>query len=124
MKPKKLIASLLLAALSMFVIRATAQQSEHQQGQSPDNSQSPMSSGGMMSPDMMAQHQKMMTQHQEMGKLIDQVVKSFSALENEKDPSLLKKKLAEHGALLKELHSKFQQNSGMMDMGQMSEHSK
>ena len=70
---------------------------------------------------MPTQHEQMMSQHEEMGKLIDQLVKSFSALENEKDPALLKKDLAEHGALLKELQSKFQHNSGMT--GQMSQHS-
>jgi hypothetical protein len=110
MKSQTMIVTLLLATLFLFAFRATAQQSEDHQG-------------GMMSRDMMAQHQKMMTQHQEMGSLIDQLLKSFSALENEKDPVLLKKELAEHAALLKELQSKFQQNSAMMEMGQMGEHS-
>ena len=110
MKSKMVIVTLLFAALSLFSFRAIAQQSEpHQEG--------------MMSKDMMAQHHKMMTQHQEMGNLIDQLLKSFSVLENEKDPVLLKKELAEHAALLKELQTKFQQNSAMMEMGQMSEHS-
>ncbi len=67
------------------------------------------------------QMQQMMTQHQEMGKLIDQLTKDFAALENEKDPVLLKKKLAAERALLKQLQSKFQQNSEMM--GHMTEHS-
>src|ERR1019366_7677604 len=110
MKSKTMIVTLALAASSLFAFRLIAQQSEHHQG-------------GMMSQDMMTQHQKMMTQHEEMGNLIDQLLKSFSALEHEKDPVLLKKELAEHAALLKELQSKFQQNSAMMEMGQMSEHS-
>jgi hypothetical protein len=111
MKSKTLIASLVIAALSLFVIRVAAQHSEHQQGD-------------MMSPDMMTQHQQMMSQHQELAKLVDQLNQSFAALENEKDPTLLRKKLAEHGALLKQLHNKFQQSSGMMDMmGQMMHHS-
>jgi len=109
MKSRTIIVTLLLAAFSLLGFRAAAQQSEHQ--------------GSMMSPDMMTQHQKMMTQHQEMGNLIDQLLKSFSALENEKDPVLLKTKLAEHAALLKNLQSTFQQNSAMMGMGQMDEHS-
>jgi len=54
MKSRTLIASLFIAALSLFVIRATAQHSEHSQG-------------GMMSRDRMTQHQQMMSQHQEMG---------------------------------------------------------
>ena len=105
-----MIVTLLFATLSLFSSRAAAQHSEpHQED--------------MISQDMMDQHQKMMTQHQEMENLIDQLIKSFSVLENEKDPALLKKELAEHAALLKELQSKFQQSSAMMGMGQMSEHS-
>ena len=110
---------LLLPALWLFAIQAPAQHSEHHPAQSQDNPESSMS-GGMLSPDMMAQHQQMMTQHEEMGELIDRLVKSFSALQNEKDPTRVKKDLAEHGALLKELQNKFQQNSGMM--GQASRH--
>ena len=111
MKSKTLIASLFIAALPLFVFRVAAQHSEHPQG-------------GMTSPDMMPQHEQMMSQHQETAKVIDQLVNSFSALENEKDPAVLKTKLAEHGALLKQLQSKFQESSGMMDMmGQMMHHS-
>jgi hypothetical protein len=68
------------------------------------------------------QMQQMMTQHQEIEKLIDQLVKDFAALENEKDPAVLKKKLAEDSALLKRLQTSF--HSGMMGMmGQMTAHS-
>jgi hypothetical protein len=110
MKLKTMIVTLILAASSLFAFRVTSQQSEHHQG-------------GMMSQDMVTQHQNMMSQHREMGTLIDQLLKSVAALENEKDPVLLKKELAEHAALLKELQSKFQQNSAMMGKGQMDEHS-
>ena len=111
MKSKTLIASLVIAAFSLLVIRVAAQHSEHSQG-------------GMTSPDIMPQHEQMMSQHQELGKMIDQLNKNFSTLENEKDPAVLKPKLAEHGALLKQLQSKFQESSGMMDMmGQMMHHS-
>jgi hypothetical protein len=71
---------------------------------------------------MMAQHQKMMSEHQEIGKLINQLAKDFSALESENDPALLKKKLAENNATLKKLQSKFQAASGTM-MGQTMDHS-
>ena len=111
MKSKTLIASLFIAALPLFVFRVAAQHSEHPQG-------------SMMSPDMMPQHQQMMSQHQELGGLIDQLSRSFAELENEKDSAVLKSKLAEHGALLKQLQSKFHESSGMMDMmGQMMHHS-
>jgi hypothetical protein len=110
MKSRAMIVMLLLATLSLLSSRAMAQQPEpHQED--------------MMSKGMMDQHRKMMTQHQEMGDLIDQLIKSSSVLQNEKDSALLKKELAEHAALLKELQSKFQQNSAMVGMGQMSEHS-
>jgi hypothetical protein len=68
------------------------------------------------------QMQQMMAQHQEMEKLIDQLVKDFDTLENQKDPAVLKQKLAEDKALLKQLQTKF--HSGMMGMqGQMTDHS-
>jgi hypothetical protein len=121
MKSPNIIVSLLVAVFSLFPAGAAAQHSGHHPGQS-DNEQ--RKSGGMMSHDMMAQHQKMMTQHQEMGKLLDQLVKNFSALENEKDSVLLRKKVTEYNVLLKQLQSKFQQGSGKMGMmGQMMEHS-
>lgn len=66
------------------------------------------------------QHEQMVSEHEQMGILIDQLVKGFSVLEKEKDPAHLKKELAEHGALLKELQAKYQQNSAIM--GQMSQH--
>jgi hypothetical protein len=126
MKSKIAIASLLLAALPWIIPQVAAQHEERHPRQNSGKSEAPMS-GGMMSPDMMGEHQKMMTQHQEIGKLLDQLVNGFPAMENEKDPSLLKQKLAEHGALLKELQSKFHQNSGMMGkmgmMEQMDRHS-
>jgi hypothetical protein len=65
---------------------------------------------GMMSGDMMTQMPKMMMGQTETGKLVDQLVKSFTAIEAEKDPAALKGKLAEHGALLKELQTKFSPN--------------
>ncbi len=111
MKSKTWVPLLGIAALSLFGIRVAAQQSGHEQS-------------GMMSPDVMAQHQQMMSQHEELRSLIDQLSQSFASLENEKDPAVLKRKLAEHGALLKQLQSKFQQSSEMMDMmGQMMHHS-
>ena len=57
----------------------------------------------------------MMAAHAEAGKLADQLVASFAAIENEKDPAALKEKLAEHGKLLKELQSKLHGQSQMME---------
>ena len=112
MKSTSIVALTLAAALFLFGVPAVAQHEGH-------DSATP---GAAMSPDMMAQHQKMMSQHAEIGKLIEQLVKDFSALENENDPALLKKKLAEDNATLKQLQSKFQAASGMM-AGQTMDHS-
>jgi hypothetical protein len=54
MKSRILVASLFTAALFVSVIGVASQQSEHPQE-------------GMMSPDMMSQHQQMMSRHQGMG---------------------------------------------------------
>src|SRR5712692_7396201 len=43
-----------------------------------------------------------------LAKLVDQLLKSFAAIEAEKDPAPLQQKLAEHGSLLKELQTKGQ----------------
>jgi hypothetical protein len=48
-------------------------------------------------------------QHQQMTKLMDQVSKSAAALEKESDSTVLKKKVAEHAALVKKLDTQFQQ---------------
>jgi hypothetical protein len=98
MKSGAMIAALLLAAWSPFAFRATAQQRDHHQG--------------AMAP----------SQHQEMENLVDQLARSFSALETEKDHALLEKKLAEHSVLLKTLQARFQQNSAMAPKGKTSAH--
>jgi hypothetical protein len=113
-----LIASLLLAALSLFVIGAAAQHSQHQTSQESPEAETQaeaMMPCGMMSEGMMARHQ-------EVEKLVDRLVNSFSALKNERDPERLESQLREHGALLGELQSKAQHHSEMMQG--MSEHMK
>jgi hypothetical protein len=75
-----------------------------------------MMKGGMekgMTPDTMMMS-GMMAQQQETAKLIDQLTTSFAAVEAEKDPTNLKTKLAEHGALLKQLQTKSQESMRMM----------
>lgn len=67
----------------------------------------------------MMMHSQMMKDQNETKALVDQLMKNFAAIEAEKDPTALKSKLAEHGALLKELQTKVQARSQMMD--QMTE---
>jgi hypothetical protein len=58
---------------------------------------------------------QMMSMHADVAKLADQLAKSFASIENEKDPTALKAKLAEHGKLLKELQAKLQGQTQMME---------
>lgn len=58
--------------------------------------------------------------HMQAGKLADELLASFTALENEKDMAALKLKLAAHGALLKQLKTTTEQKCPMMEnMGGM-----
>jgi hypothetical protein len=75
-----------------------------------------MMPGKMMSGGMMSQMPQMMMGQNETSKLVDQLAKSFAAMEAEKDPVALRTKLTEHGALLKELQTKVQAQSHMMEM--------
>jgi hypothetical protein len=68
-----------------------------------------------MTGQMMGQMGQMMTTRAELAKVTDQLVNGFAAIENEKDPAALKQKLAEHGKLLKELQTKLQGQSHMME---------
>jgi hypothetical protein len=60
----------------------------------------------------------MMMGQNDTAKLVDQLTKSFAAIEAEKNPTARKKKLAAFGVLLKELQAKVQAQSHMMDMMQ------
>jgi hypothetical protein len=64
---------------------------------------------------MMGQMGQMMTTRGEIAKLTDQLVNGFAGIENEKDAKVRNEKLAEHGKLLKELQSKLQGQSQMME---------
>lgn len=58
----------------------------------------------------------MMGEHREVADLVAKLSQSFAALQAEKDPAALAKKIAEHGVLLKELEAKIQAHSTMMEM--------
>src|SRR5215471_7698562 len=99
---------LTIVATVLFALGAAAQHDAHPSA--PPSTQAdpvkPAMSGGMM-----AEH-GMMMKHHEAEKLVDDLQKSFAAIQAEKDPAALKVKLAAHGALLNELKAKLQ---GMMD---------
>ena len=112
MKLKAGIVFVSLAALCLLGIAAAAQ---HPQHHPPAKASQAKPKGEMMG-------KGMMSRHQEMKQLVDQLLQSLSALEGEEDPAALKKKLVEHRALLEELQGKLKQCSQMMQ--NMMEHMK
>ena len=56
----------------------------------------------------------MMAHHQEIEKLVNQLTQSLAALENEKDPAVLRSKLAEDRVLLEQFQAKLRQGREMM----------
>ena len=104
-----------VAAAGLLVTGAVAQHEEHHKDQAPPPATSAETAkmGGMMS-----EMPKMMMGQAETSKALDELMKSFAAIESEKDPAILKTKLSEHGALLRELQSKIQAHSHMMEMMQ------
>jgi len=112
----------------LSVTGALAQHEEHHQDQvapPPASAADKTDSGkmgGMMSGEMMSQMMSqmppMMMGQNDISKLVDQLTKSFAAIEAEKNPTTRKKKLAAYGVSLKELQAKVQAQSHMMDMMQ------
>ena len=109
--PGKSVVYLLAPAILLLIATGRAQSSGRPPAQMPDNC--PMYSSTAA--------QQNMPMHQDVTKLIDQVQKSAIALQKETNPVALKKKIADHVALVKELQQKFQQCSEhcnqMMQMG-------
>lgn len=110
---RKMKAYSLVVLLAAFAIGVAAQHSEHHPAQTPAKPEGKAES--MPMGDMMA-HQ------QEMGKLTNQLMESFTALENEKDPSRIKTRQAEHRALLEQLQGKIKERADLMQ--KMAEHMK
>ena len=73
-----------------------------------------MMGGGMMGGSMMGMMGQMQSHHQKMSDLMTKLMASMKAIEDEKDPAALKSKLAEHRALLEEMHTQMMQQGGMM----------
>jgi hypothetical protein len=129
MRHKLLIASLLAAGLSAFVIGGAAQMSQQNpQDQATQSQSKPGTMGGgmmgqsggqdqgMMGGGMMRMMGEMTTHHQQMSTLMNKLMESMSAIQNEKDSEALKSKLAEHQALLNQMHSQMTQQGKVMQM--------
>jgi hypothetical protein len=124
MSYKSVLAMLSLAIVAFFSTLALAQQ---QDSPAPGKS-APMDHGqmgkGQMSHGMMGGQMmmgQMMAQHQEMSELMSKMMQSMTAINSEKDPAKLKALLAEHAALMDQMHAKMMSQGNMMhDMaGQM-----
>jgi hypothetical protein len=138
MKSKVLTSTFLASALLAFGVGAAAQHShDHSQdsAQQAQSAQAQSNSGmtgggmmgqeagqgqGMMSGGMMSQ---MATHHQQMSELMNKLMQSMAAIRSEKDPEVLKSKLAEHQALLDQMHNQMMKQGKNMQMmsGQMKQ---
>jgi hypothetical protein len=104
MSCKSLIGAISSATLALFSAVVFAQQ---QTNPSQDKSGAgPMGRGVMMG--------HMMIQHQEMSQLMNKMMQSMTAINNEKDPAKLKALLAEHAALLDQMRTKMMGRGNMM----------
>jgi hypothetical protein len=138
MKSKVLTSTFLVSALLAFGVGAAAQYSHNysqdsaQQDQTAQAQSNPGMMGGgmmgqgagqghgMMGGDMMSQ---MATHHQQMSELMNKLMQSMAAIRSEKDPEALKSKLAEHQALLDQMHNQMMNQGKNMQMmsGQMKQ---
>jgi hypothetical protein len=125
MKTRNLTGTLLAAVLFAIGIVSAAQRSAADQGQQDQATQgqtnSGMMGGGVMGQGMTGQGMtgmmgQMSTHHQTMTTLMNKMMESMAAIQNEKDPEALKSKLAEHQALLNQMRSQMMQQGKMMQM--------
>jgi len=97
----RIVVSILAAGLAMVALGATAQRSD-------TNSAQTQNQAGMMG--------QMMMHNNQMSDLMNQLMQSMAAIENETDPNARKSKLAEHRALLEKMRGQMMQQGGMMQM--------
>ena len=113
----------------LFVTHVAAQQPEHPPEHHPGTPETATEKPMMHQQHMMDQHQQMQAEHRAIQSSVDELLKSFASLENEKDAAVLKTKLSEHQALLTKLQGQLRQSSEKMaakmknmgDMKQMGE---
>jgi hypothetical protein len=111
---KSTLAIFALAALAVFTTLAMAQQSDSKDKTGPMPG-GPMPGGpmpGMMSGGMMMN--QMMTQHQEMTDLMNKMMQSMKAINDEKNPANLRALLKEHDDLMDQMRAKMTGEGKMM----------
>ena len=119
MKSKAIVVPILAAAFSLFVFgRAIAQHDEHhtQDQTAQDQSKAGMmgQSQNMVGGGMMGMMGQMSSHHQQMFRLMEKLMASMKAIEEEKDPTALQSKLSEHRALLEQMHAQMNQEGSLM----------
>ena len=115
MRHKSAVMTIGVAVLAAFAALGLAQQTNPpQQGSGAGPMGRGMMGGGMV----MGQ---MMTQHQEMSQLMSKMMESMAAIKSEKDPAKLQALIAQHSALLDQMHGKMMGQGTMMQKmaGQM-----
>jgi len=112
----RIVSKILLAgaAVTIFAVGAAAQHEGHHSDAAAPPAKA-AASDTQKPCGMMAQKEQAAA---ETSNLADQLLKSYEAIQAEKDPAALKQKLAEHGTLLKELQSKVQAQPHKMEMMQ------
>ena len=71
---------------------------------------------GMMGGGMMGMMGQMTSHHEQMNTLMNELMQSMSAIQNEKDPEALKSKLAQHEALLNQMRGQMMGQGKAMQM--------
>jgi hypothetical protein len=119
----RILTSTILAVFFAFGIgvgtqRMLANQTQQEQA-TPGQSNSGMMGGGMAGQGMEPGHGmmgQMHTHHQQMTALMKKLMQSMAAIQSEKDPQVLKSKLAEHQKLLNEMRGQMMHQDNMMQM--------
>ena len=114
------ILALLLAVSAIGLVARSSPQSS--QGGGAAQSQPGMMHQGMMGGGMMGMMGQMTTHHRQMTTLMNKLMESMAAIQNENDPAKLNAELSEHARLLKQMHDQMMQEGGMMQSmsGQIS----
>lgn len=107
---------LIFVATGLGITGAWAQHDEHHSADAPQLETPKPEKAPAMGANMMAEMPKMMARHAEIKKLVDQLAASFAAIQSEKNQTALEKQLDAHAAVLKQLQTKLEGHTHMMDM--------
>jgi hypothetical protein len=116
---KKAIGTILVAAVIAATTISAAPQGSKTESANRNESQSTTMPQGMMGHDAMSGGSmgmmgQMSAHHQEMSKLMDQMMQNMTAMRGETNPAALKGMMGEQEALLKKMHDQMMQHEGMM----------